>query len=162
MALDLEAIERIKQLKYDYCSAIDTCDLDLLTTVFTEDAAIDYHGGSYRFQADGREAILAAIGGAFHDKFVACHSAIHPRIEILSATTAKGRWRLVDYAMNLRAGNRVTLGAAEYTDDYVHDGEKWRIRRSSYTRLFERVFEEPNPALTHYFLGGGLQTAAST
>ena len=157
MAMDLEAIERIKQLKYDYCSAIDTCDLDLLETVFTEDAAIDYEGGTYRFQASGRDEILAAIKAAFHPEFVGCHSAIHPRIDVTDKTTARGRWRLVDYAMNLRDGNRVTLGAAEYTDDYIHDGAKWRIRRSSYTRIFERVYTEETPALTHFILGGGKQ-----
>jgi len=70
--------------------------------------------------------------------------------------TAKGRWRLLDYAMNLAEDNLVTIGAAEYSDEYEkgEDGV-WRIKSSGYERIYERVFNEPEPALTHFFLGGG-------
>ncbi|MEM9013726.1 MAG: nuclear transport factor 2 family protein [Pseudomonadota bacterium] len=155
MALDLEAIERIKRVKYAYCQAIDTCDLALLETVFAPDATVDYEGGTYRFQAEGRDNILAAIKAAFHDEFVACHSVIHPVIDVTSETTATGSWRLIDYAMNLRENNLVTIGAANYKDSYTHDGRSWRIQSSSYTRIYERVFNEPDAALTHFILGGG-------
>jgi len=61
--------------------------------------------------------------------------------------------------MNLRENNMVTIGAAEYVDDYVLDGDTWRIKKSSYTRIYERVFDETNPALTAYILGGFNQHA---
>ena len=155
MAFDFEAIERIKRVKYAYCRAIDTCNLDLLASVFTPDATIDYHGGSYRFRASGRDEIVDAIKGAFHEDFVACHSVVHPEIDVHKDATADGRWRLLDYAMNLRQENLVTVGAADVVDRYAVFEGQWRIKSSAYTRLYERVFKEADPALTHYFLGGG-------
>ena len=82
-----------------------------------------------------------------------------PIIEILDDTTAKAQWRLLDYAMNLRENNQVTIGAAEYVDDYVMEGGQWRIKKSAYTRIYERVFNETDPALTAYILGGYNQHA---
>ena len=58
--------------------------------------------------------------------------------------------------MNLTQDNLVTIGAAENHDIYERgeDG-KWRLKSSGYERIYERVFNELQPALTHYFLGGG-------
>ena len=151
--MDLEAIERIKHVKYRYCRGIDTCDLALLESIFTEDAEIDYIGGSYRFQAKGRDTILQAIEQSFHKDFVAAHSVTHPIIEVKGDGTATGEWRLTDYAINLREDNLTTVGAAEYRDLYRLEDGHWRIARSTYTRIFERVFNEPNPALTFAVLG---------
>lgn len=79
-----------------------------------------------------------------------------PFIDLVSASTATGRWRLLDYAMNLKEDNLVTIGAAEYRDTYEKDTNgSWRIKSSGYERLYERVFNEAEPALTHFFLGGG-------
>ena len=153
MSFDFDAIERIKRLKYLYCRGIDTCDIPLLRTVFTEDASIDYHGGSYRFQAEGRDAILEALDAAFNRDFVACHTVHHPIIDVHGDGTADGEWRLVDYALNLRENNLTTIGAATYRDRYVLDGGDWKIRRATYTRIYERVFNDPNPALTFHVLG---------
>jgi len=154
MSSKFEIIEMIKQVKYAYCRAIDTCNLEALEAIFIKDAEIDYHGGTYRFQAKGRDKILAAIGAAFHKDFVACHTVHMPIIKIKDSSTATGQWRLLDYAMNLRENNMVTIGAAEYVDEYVLEGNHWRIKKSSYTRIYERVFNETDPALTAYILGG--------
>ncbi|RJF93125.1 nuclear transport factor 2 family protein [Sphingomonas cavernae] len=153
MSLDLEAIERIKRVKYLYCEAIDRCDLALLETILTEDFSADYQGGSYRLQARGRAEFLAAIKAAFHPDFVGCHAVQHPIIDVHGDGTASGRWRLVDYAMSLRDDNLTTIGAATYVDDYALVDGAWKLRRSAYTRIYERVFNEPNPAITFHILG---------
>ncbi len=150
----LETMELIKQVKYAYCRAIDTCNLEELERVFTPEAEIDYHGGTYRFQAQGRDKILAAIKASFHEDFVASHTVHMPVINVIDENNATGRWRLLDYAMNLRENNLVTIGAAEYVDDYVRQNGDWRIQKSAYTRIYERVFNETEPALTAYILGG--------
>jgi len=62
MALPLEDIELIKQLKYRYCRCIDTANLEELKTLFAEDASVRYQGGSYLFEAQGRDKILEALG----------------------------------------------------------------------------------------------------
>ena len=74
MSYDYENIEQIKQLKYRYCRGIDSCNIEELGRVFTEDARINYQGGSYTFEAKGKENILTAMKFAFHDKLVSCHT----------------------------------------------------------------------------------------
>mgnify|MGYP000047111327 CR=1 FL=1 len=151
-----EDIEAIKRVKYNYCNGIDRCDLDLLEMIMTPDIEVDYVGGTYRFQASGREDVLGIMKQAFNSRFVSCHTVHMPFIDLTGATTATGRWRLLDYAMNIAENNLVTIGAAEYRDRYEkgEDGS-WRIRASGYERIYERVFNEPEPALTHFILGGG-------
>lgn len=151
-----EDVEAIKRVKYNYCNGIDRCDLELLGSLFTQDAKIDYVGGTYRFAVSGRENILAAMKQAFHPDFVSCHTVHMPFIDLTDERSATGRWRLLDYAMNLAEDNLVTVGASEYQDTYEkEDDGKWRIKTSGYQRIYERVFNEPDPALTHFILGGG-------
>jgi len=96
------------------------------------------------------------IKGSFNPEFVSCHTVHMPFIDLISPEKATGRWRLLDYAMNLGDANIVTIGAAEYVDVYAKcENGVWRIKSSGYERIYERVFNEPEPALTHYFLGGG-------
>jgi len=154
--MSFEEIESIKRVKYNYCNGIDRCDLDLLQSILTEDVEIDYVGGTYRYKVSGRNNFLAAVKGSFNPEFVSCHSVHMPFIDLTGPRQAAGRWRLLDYAMNLTEENLVTIGAAEYQDVYKkgEDG-LWRIKSSGYERIYERVFNEPEPALTHFFLGGG-------
>ena len=64
MSLRLEDIELIKQIKYKYWRGIDTADIDLLRDLLTEDVKVDYVGGTYRWQIEGKEKMLAAIAAA--------------------------------------------------------------------------------------------------
>lgn len=153
MMLDLEAIELIRRVKYRYCEAIDRCDIEALETLLTEDFSADYQGGTYRLQADGRTEFLTTIKAAFHPDFVGCHAVTHPIIDVHADGTADGQWRLVDYAMSLRDNNLTTIGAATYRDNYVLDGGVWKLKRSTYTRIYERVFNDPEPAVTYHILG---------
>ena len=151
-----EDIEAIKRVKYNYCNGIDRCDLDLLESILCADVEIDYVGGTYRYKVSGRENFLAAVKASFNPEFVSCHTVHMPFIDVIDETRASGRWRLLDYAMNLAEDNLVTIGAAEYQDIYQKGTDDlWRIRSSGYERIYERVFKEPDPALTHFYLGGG-------
>jgi len=154
--VSFEDIEAIKRVKYNYCNGIDRCDIALLESIMTPDVEIDYVGGTYRYKASGRDKFLDAVRGSFNPEFVSCHTVHMPFIDLTGEREATGRWRLLDYAMNLAQDNLVTIGAAEYRDTYVkgEDG-LWRISASGYERIYERVFNEPEPALTHFFLGGG-------
>ena len=49
MALDLEAIELIKQLKARYFRFLDTRNIEGLHSVFTEDASARFKGPDYDF-----------------------------------------------------------------------------------------------------------------
>ena len=153
MALRLEDIELIKRLKYRYCTAIDTCDTSVFPTLFTDDVEVDYVGGSYRFQASGKEAVIGALTQAFHSRFLSSHTVHHPIIDVHDDDTADGRWTLVDYNIEFNHG-MVTNGTSFYLDKYVKRAGEWLIRTSSYSRLYERVEAVPGTLnLTAHYLG---------
>lgn len=161
MALPLEDIELIRQLKYRYCRCIDTANIAELKTLFTEDASVCYVGGTYRFEASGRDKILEALEYAFHSQAIAFHHVNHPEIEVLTPTTATGTWYLKDWFLDLK--NRViTDGSALYKDQYVKRAGTWLIQRATYERIYEivtPVTETPN-ITAHYLARHGKKLAA--
>jgi uncharacterized protein (TIGR02246 family) len=148
MTLRLEDIERIKQLKYTYSRALDTADMATIATLLAEDASIDFQGGSYHFALQGRDAIVAALAAAVGPHLAGFHTMHMPVIDVHDDGTAEGIWTLLDWAVNLREGNKVTTGSAIYQDRYVCQDGRWLIQHSAYRRVFERVFHDPAPGLT--------------
>ena len=152
MSLYLEDIERIRQLKYRYWRSIDTGDVAALEALFTEDVKVDYIGGSYRWQVQGRDKIIESIGNSFNANAVACHTGHHPEIEVLTETTAKGIWYLTDIFINLKDKIRTT-GSALYRDRYIKQAGVWRICETTYERVYEEVEKfETMPNLTAHWL----------
>ncbi len=162
MALPLEDIELIKQLKYAYCRCIDTANLEELKTLFTEDASVRYEGGSYLFEAQGRDKILEAIGYAFHAEAIAFHHVNHPEITVTSATDATGVWYLKDWFLDLR-NKIITDGSSLYRDTYVKQDGRWLIKRATYSRIFEIVtpFTETPNITAHYLAKHGARLPAA-
>lgn len=152
MSLPLEDLELIRRLKYRYCRCIDTANFDELQGLMTEDASVCYVGGSYRFEAQGRDAILAALSGAFHAEAIALHHVNHPEIDFVSPTEATGVWYLKDWFLDLKH-KIITDGSALYRDTYVKRGSEWLIQRATYERIFEIVtpFEQA-PNITAHML----------
>jgi hypothetical protein len=138
MAMPLEDIELIKRLKYAYCRCIDMANIAELKTLFAEDASIRYVGGSYLFEAQGRDKICEAIGYAFHQEAIAFHHVNHPEIDVTSPTEATGIWYLKDWFLDLRR-KVITDGSALYRDRYVKRGDRWLIQHASYERIYEIV-----------------------
>ncbi len=151
MSMRLEDIELIKRVKYLYCRSLDTCDSGLVASLLTEDATIDYEGGTYHFKAEGREAIVEALRQAFHAQMVGCHTVHHPVIDVHDDDTADGHWTLVDYALNL-VDRKATVGSSFYVDTYVKTDGVWRIKTATYKRVYERVYVEPEVGLTAHML----------
>jgi hypothetical protein len=150
--LFLEDIERIKRLKYRYWRAIDMGDIEAARDLLTEDIKVDYVGGSYRWCIEGREPFLQAIAQAFNATAVSVHTGHHPEIDVLTETTARGIWYLTDTFISLPE-NIVTEGSALYRDEYVKQDGIWRIRVSTYERIYERVERlEKAPNLTAHYL----------
>lgn len=148
----LEDIEQIKRLKYAYCRCIDTANVAELKGLFTEDASVRYQGGSYLFEAQGRDKILEAIGFAFHSQAIAFHHVNHPEIDVTSPTEATGTWYLKDWFLDLKH-KIITDGSALYKDNYVKQNGKWLIKRATYTRIFEIVTPVTDaPNITAHYL----------
>jgi hypothetical protein len=78
-------IEDIKNLKHRYFRAIDMADFDLLDNIFTEDVTVDYRGGTYRWESQGKKTITESLRHSFHSQACAMHTGHHPEIEIISA-----------------------------------------------------------------------------
>jgi hypothetical protein len=158
----LEDIEAIKRLKYAYCRCIDTANIAELKDLFTEDASVRYQGGSYLFEAQGRDKIIEAIGGAFHSEAIAFHHVNHPEIDVISPTEATGTWYLKDWFLDLRH-KIITDGSALYKDNYVKQDGKWLIKRATYSRIFEivtPVTDTPN-ITAHYLAQHGKKMPAA-
>src|ERR1700692_1960269 len=101
MGLRLEDIELIKQLKHRYMRCLDTADLAGLKETMHPDISIEYIGGSYRIEAEGREQVLKILSGMFNKKYAGSHVVHHPEIDVHDeGETAEGIWYLTDIAMN--------------------------------------------------------------
>tara|TARA_B100001142_G_scaffold1960_1_gene2179 strand:+ start:61 stop:579 length:519 start_codon:yes stop_codon:yes gene_type:complete len=131
-------IEEIKNLKHRYFRAIDMADFDLLDNVFSQDITIDYRGGTYRWESEGKETIKESLKHAFHNQTAAMHTAHHPEIEVLSNIKATGKWYLQDIFYNFDLGS-ITQGTALYVDKYIKEDDQWLIQHSEYDRIWEKV-----------------------
>tara|TARA_B100000029_G_scaffold516572_1_gene631312 strand:+ start:5545 stop:6039 length:495 start_codon:yes stop_codon:yes gene_type:complete len=131
-------IEEIKNLKHRYFRAIDMADFHLLEDIFSNDISVDYRGGSYRWQASGKEEIILNLRYSFHNKACGMHNGHHPEIDILDSNQATGKWYLHDVFYNFNE-NIVTMGSALYDDKYKKIDGEWRIVFSEYDRIWEEV-----------------------
>jgi ketosteroid isomerase-like protein len=148
----LSDIEDIRQLKHRYFRAIDTGDAALLATLFTEDVTIDYRGGAYRAQLQGRANMLDFIGTAFNSDIVAQHHGHSPEISMTGDHTATGTWYLEDRFIDPER-QQDTVGTALYRDRYRRDPDGWKIAHSEYDRVYEIVRPiPPEEKLTFHML----------
>ena len=129
----------IQTLKYKYFRAVDTGDFDLMRSLLHDDLETDLKGGTYHVATQGADAFLAVLRQMLHPQVVALHLGHHPEIEVQSRVAARGRWYLWDDFRDLAARTRF-YGSAIYEDEYLKVGDSWRLRRTSYRRVFE-VYE---------------------
>ena len=151
-------IEAIKQLKHAYFRCIDTANLEELGTLFHDDVTVDFKGGGYHWQLNGKAEYLKNIGFSFSKQTVGQHHGHHPEIKLQSDTEATGVWYLEDkfWVLNHKA---YTTGTVLYWDRYVKEDGRWLIRETSYERLYEfsEVLDEvPQPEM-HYLAVHGTE-----
>lgn len=137
MALDLEAIEQIRQLKARYFRGIDTADKSLVAECLAKDVSIHFIGGSYEIAMEGADKVVEFLQQAFHKDAAASHFGHHPEISV-SGESATGVWYLHDIFFDL-ARNIETSGAAIYRDRYSKINNQWKIQHTGYKRVWERV-----------------------
>jgi len=148
----LEAIEEIKQLKHRYFRSIDRRDVETLSSLFTPNVEIDYEGGTYRWQLQGRDELVTALHASFDPRSVACHTGHHPEITLASPTGATGLWYLTDIMIK-RDQKEITTGSALYADTYEKTEDGWKIAKSTYKRVYEIVEHyEKEPNITYAYL----------
>lgn len=146
--MDMEAI---RQLKHAYFRCIDTANMDELATLFHDDVVVDFKGGGYHWQLNGKDEYLKNIGFSFSKQSIGQHHGHHPEIQMLSETEATGLWYLEDkfWVLNHK---RYTTGTVLYWDRYVKENGRWLIRETRYERIYEfteKLDEVPKPE-SHY------------
>lgn len=148
--MDLEAI---RQLKYAYFRCVDTANLEELATLFHDDVTVNFIGGTYEWNVQGKQDYVANIAMAFSKEAVGQHNAHHPEIQLLSDTEATALWYLEDNMWILNHNAR-TFGTALYRDHYLKVDGKWLIKDTRYERIFEINEQlEAKPALSSHYLG---------
>ena len=134
----LSDLEDIRTLKHRYFRGIDTADLALLGTLFTQDLTVDYRGGTYRVRLEGRDNMLEFLANSFHSGAVAMHHGHMPEITLTGENDAEGIWYLEDIFIDVERSSH-TIGSAIYRDFYRREDGAWKIARTEYDRVFEMI-----------------------
>lgn len=134
----LSDLEDIRTLKHRYFRGIDTADLALLGTLFTNDLTVDYRGGTYRVRLAGRDNMLEFLANSFHSGAVAMHHGHMPEITLTGENDAEGIWYLEDIFIDVERSSH-TIGSAIYRDVYRREDGVWKIARTEYDRVFEMI-----------------------
>ncbi len=132
----LSDMEAIKILKHRYFRGIDTADMVLLDSLFTDDVSVVYNGGTYRVALSGRANMIEFLANSFHSGALAMHLGVMPEIAITGENAATGIWYLQDVFINLEIDNH-TFGTAIYTDSYRREDGVWKIASTHYDRVIE-------------------------
>ncbi len=135
----LEDVERIGQLKAQYCYCVDDGRIDELMERFTDDAVWD-GGPMGRFE--GREAIRAFLVGLPQQLSFYLHWVTNPQIEV-DGDDATGTWYLIEpCTARGRRGERAIWGAGRYEERYVREEGVWKFRELRLTPVFWTPFDQ--------------------
>lgn len=134
----LSDLEDIRTLKHRYFRGIDTADMALLETLFTDDVFVEYRGGDYKVALQGKTNMLDFLINSFHSGAVAMHHGHMPEISLTGADRAEGIWYLEDIFISLETKSH-TIGSAIYRDVYRREAGAWKIARSEYDRVIEVI-----------------------
>jgi hypothetical protein len=135
--LDLEAIERIKQLKARYFRAIDTCNIEVLKTILTEDIKLSFKSPAYEHKVNGLSDALDFYRFSFTPTKLATHNGHTPEIEV-NGDHANALWYLSYVFINLDEKLHIH-GSAIYEDSYIKVNGQWMISSTGYTAMLETV-----------------------
>jgi 3-phenylpropionate/cinnamic acid dioxygenase small subunit len=131
-------LEAIRQLKSRYFRLMDTQQFAAWKDCFTEDVSAFYEGAP-RASADlpteigceGRDALIEGVSTLLTGA-TSMHQGFMPEIELTSATTARAIWSMYDY---VRLPTCNFQGWGHYHEEYVKEGDQWKIRKIHLTRL---------------------------
>lgn len=159
----LTDLEDIKTLKHRYFRGIDTADMALLETLFTEDVSVEYRGGTYKVALSGKDNMLEFLANSFHSDALAMHHGHMPEITLTGDNSAYGVWYLEDIFINLEQKTH-TFGSAIYRDEYRREGGVWKLRRTEYDRVMEVILPlDPASQITsHHLARAGRKPDART
>jgi ketosteroid isomerase-like protein len=125
-------VEAIRQLRIDYTLAMDKRDLDLLITLFTDDALCEYGPyGSWSGKAVILENYRATFTGELAAPFTSLHVDTNHGVEILSDSQARGQCYLTDIVTHVAPDENPILWFGLYDEEYRKENGQWKFSRSS-------------------------------
>ncbi len=129
--LRIEAIEDINRLKARYWYACDHKDVEQVRACFAEGPVeIDYAGSTGKVTSrDALRDVFAKI--ALRPEVVELHHGGPPRIDIVSAATARGVWSLAYHVMDTEK-RVVSHVGGYYHDEYTKGSGEWRIVKTRF------------------------------
>ncbi|MEX2479421.1 MAG: nuclear transport factor 2 family protein [Gammaproteobacteria bacterium] len=131
-------LEGIRQVKARYFRLMDTQQWGAWTSCFTADVSAFYEGVP-RAQSDlpvdigceGRDALIRGVSTLMTGA-QSIHQGFMPELELTGKTSARGIWAMFDYVMLPTCHFK---GWGHYHEDYVKEGEEWKIKKIHLTRL---------------------------
>jgi hypothetical protein len=128
---ELLETEAIKKLRIEYTHYFDGKRLDDLAALFTDDAVCEF-GPDFGGDWVGKEKIranFARYAAADGPEYGVLHAVTNPLIRLIDATTAHGRWYLLDLRTTEGVENPLILFGI-YDDLYKKVGGAWKIHRT--------------------------------
>jgi len=122
----IEDVEAVKNTMHRYWRYLDDKHPDAeLADCFTEDVVADY--GMPGWRAAGRANLMRFLSPERRPEMQISHGGHNEEVELTSATTARGHFRLHDW---VTLDGRTTMrGFGRYDVVFVKQGGVWRIRR---------------------------------
>jgi hypothetical protein len=141
----LVAIEEIKQVKARYFRGCDLRDWDLLASVFTDDARIDFQAAQAP-ELRARIGTSVAIGGKAAAEWISqavagsvtVHQGYMPEIDVVTPTYATAIWPMADhlwYEEGCGSAYREIDAIGHYHDEFVKRDGRWYLSSLRLTRL---------------------------
>lgn len=132
-------IERIKQLKAQYCRYIDTKQWERLAGLFAAGTRFDGFGSA----PTGSDATAFIEGISTRlARAVSIHHCHTPEIVFTGPDTARGIWAMMDMlefpadaSPRETPGSRGFFGYGHYEEEYVRSGDGWKFSFLRLTRL---------------------------
>jgi hypothetical protein len=159
----LSDLEDIRTLKHRYFRCIDTANLAELDGLFTDDVRVDYRGGGYRVQLQGRTEFIEFLANSFNAEVLARHHGHMPEILLVGEHRAEGTWYLEDLFISLPRRD-CTMGTALYRDHYQRVDGRWKIAQTEYDRVIElwQPLDGQTKILAHYLARHGRRPSECT
>lgn len=129
----LADVQAIRRLTHDYSRAVDTSQLELLLTLFTDDAEWDTTAFGMGVER-GQEELRDFFAGLIRNTEQRCHMAMNHRIDV-DGDTATATVYL--HAFVTMADGQVDESVGYYADTYLRTPRGWKIRRRVANALME-------------------------
>lgn len=123
---ELEDIEAIRRLKYEYWDSVDSKDWERYGNVFTEEFV--WHFPPSPPTVMTRQKIIDTVSAFLLPHVKSCHQGHQHFIEINGATTAKGSWCFRDDLVSTKT-NTEFKGRGCYDEEYLKVDGKWQISK---------------------------------